>query len=85
MDGMGKTIRNTVARATALCISLCLGMTCAAAADRAKDLGEMHGWSPSTITSAMDGLTLLRAAAAECVQMRRPGRRARPQLGMPPG
>jgi putrescine transport system substrate-binding protein len=44
MDGMGKTIRNTVARATALGISLCLGMTCAAAADRAKVLN-IYAWS----------------------------------------
>src|ERR1700680_1195713 len=44
MDGMGKTIRNTVARATALCISLCLGMTCAAAAERAKVLN-IYAWS----------------------------------------
>jgi putrescine transport system substrate-binding protein len=44
MDGMGKTIRNTVARATAVGISLCLGMTCAAAADRAKVLN-IYAWS----------------------------------------
>jgi putrescine transport system substrate-binding protein len=51
MDGMGKTIRNTVARATALGISLCLGMTCAAAADRAKVLN-IYAWSeyfPTTL------------------------------------
>jgi hypothetical protein len=33
--------------------------------------------------AAVRTLTLLRAAAAECVQMRRSGRRARPQMGMP--
>jgi putrescine transport system substrate-binding protein len=44
MDGMGKTLRNTLARATALGISLCLGMTCAAAADRAKVLN-IYAWS----------------------------------------
>jgi integrase len=30
-----------------------------AAADRAEQLGEAHGWSPSTIWCAMDGLTVL--------------------------
>lgn len=30
-----------------------------AAAARAKELGETHGWSPSTITCAMDGLTVV--------------------------
>jgi putrescine transport system substrate-binding protein len=44
MDGMGKTLRNTVARATAVGISLCLGLTCAAAADRAKVLN-IYAWS----------------------------------------
>jgi putrescine transport system substrate-binding protein len=44
MDGMGKTIRNTVARATLVGIGLCLGMTCAAAADRAKVLN-IYAWS----------------------------------------
>jgi putrescine transport system substrate-binding protein len=44
MGGMGKTIRNTLARATAVGISLCLGMTGAAAADRAKVLN-IYAWS----------------------------------------
>jgi putrescine transport system substrate-binding protein len=44
MDGMGKTIRNILARATAVGIGLCLGMTCAAAADRAKVLN-IYAWS----------------------------------------
>jgi hypothetical protein len=30
-----------------------------AAADRARQLGEAHGWSPSTIRCALDGLTVL--------------------------
>ena len=30
-----------------------------AAADRARQLGDTHGWSPSTIRCAMDGLTVL--------------------------
>ena len=30
-----------------------------AAADRARQVGEAHGWSPSTIRCAMDGLTVL--------------------------
>ena len=30
-----------------------------AAADRARQLGQTHGWSPSTIRCAMDGLTVL--------------------------
>lgn len=30
-----------------------------AAATRARELGETHGWSPSTITCAMDGLTVV--------------------------
>jgi putrescine transport system substrate-binding protein len=44
MDGMGKTLPNTLARATAVGISLCLGMACAAAADRAKVLN-IYAWS----------------------------------------